>query len=225
VSSVPAWAWIATLAGVAGMLVAFVRALPDKARRPAVVILGLWVMLVGTLAVAGAFVQDPAADVVPWIGPVIVVALVLAVGGLREVGGVDPATLTAVQTYRVVGGVFVALLLVGQLPPVFALPAGLGDLAVGLAAPVIARRLRRGDRRGARTFHVLGIVDLVVAVGTGFLSAPGPFGVLAGAVTSAPLTLLPLVLVPTTLVPLSVAMHLHVLHGLNAGVPRAPARA
>jgi len=43
-------------------------------------------------------------------------------------------------------GLAVAL---GRLPAVFASSAGLGDIAVGLTAPVIARRLAQGDRSGA----------------------------------------------------------------------------
>ena len=213
---VPVWAWVVVLVGVVGLLGTFVAALPRAARPLAAVALGAWVALTGALAVGGAFVQD-----VPWIGPTIVVAVALTWLGLRRLGsGVDLVALTAGQTFRVVGGVFFVLWLVGTLPPGFALPAGLGDIAIGLAAPVIARRLRRGDLRGVRAFHVLGIVDLVVAVGTGFLSAPGPLGVLAGGpTTTAALTALPLVLIPTTLVPLSIAVHLHVLGRLPVAGP------
>jgi hypothetical protein len=224
-SSVPVWAWIVTLAGVVGMLAAAVRTLPRPARPPAVAILGLWLALTATLAADGVFSETGRdAGVVPWIGPMLLVGLLLGVAGLRSVR-VDPTALTGVQVFRVVGGLFLALMLVGLLPPAFALPAGLGDVAVGLAAPVIARRLRRGDTRGARVFHVLGIVDLVVAVSLGLLSAPGTLGLLAdGAVTTAPLALLPLVLVPTTLVPLSVAMHLHVLRDIAGAPSRAGSR-
>ena len=40
---------------------------------------------------------------------------------------------------------FIGLWLGGTLPAQFALPAGLGDIAIGLAAPAVAARLRRGD--------------------------------------------------------------------------------
>jgi hypothetical protein len=132
---VPVWVWVVVLVGVAGLLGTFVAALPRAARPLAAVALLAWVALTGALAVCGAFVQD-----VPWIGPTIVVAVALTWLGLRRLGsGVDLVALTAGQTFRVVGGVFVVLWLVGTLPPVFALPAGLGDIAIGLAAPVIAR--------------------------------------------------------------------------------------
>lgn len=84
--------------------------------------------------------------------------------------------------------------------------------SIGLSAPVIARRLRRGDTRGAIAFHALGILDLVIAITMGLLSAPGPYQVFAGPVTTA----LPLVLIPTVLVPLSIAIHLTSIRLLRA---------
>jgi hypothetical protein len=217
VSTVPLWAWLVIIVGVAGMLAGVLRALPRSSRPSAAVTLGLWLALICTLAANRVFTQDPAQPSVPWIGPVIVVALLLSIGGLRAVDDLrGTAALADAQTFRVVGVVFLALMIAGELPAVFALPAGLGDLAIGLAAPFVARRLRNGDTRGARTFHVLGIVDLVVAVAIGFLAAPGPFGVLSAGLSTAPLTVLPLVLIPTTLVPLSVAVHLHGLSRLRS---------
>ena len=59
----------------------------------------------------------------------------------------------------------------GHLPALFALPAGLGDITTGLAAPLVARRLTRGDgRRGAWWFNAFGITDLVVALTLGALT-------------------------------------------------------
>jgi hypothetical protein len=50
----------------------------------------------------------------------------------------DLALLTALQGWRVIGSIFLVLWAYGQLPAVFALPAGLGDVAVGLVAPFAA---------------------------------------------------------------------------------------
>lgn len=108
----------------------------------------------------------------------------------------------------------------GHLPPIFALPAGLGDVAVGLAAPLIARRLARGDRRGARAFHLLGLLDLVVAFTLGYLAAPGPSRLLAAIPSTEPMTLLPLALIPTVAVPVAIALHVVSLRQLRAGTHR-----
>ncbi len=48
--------------------------------------------------------------------------------------GVDIGLVTSFQAWRVAGFVFLPLLAFGHLPGLFAWPAGLGDVAVGLAA-------------------------------------------------------------------------------------------
>jgi hypothetical protein len=53
----------------------------------------------------------------------------------------------------------------------FALPAGLGDIAAGIAAPLVARRLAQGTgRRAALWFNAFGMTDLVVALTLGALT-------------------------------------------------------
>jgi len=76
------------------------------------------------------------------------------------------------HTLRIEGAVFLILMAQGRLPAVFALPAGLGDIAAGISAPFVARRLAR--RSGAIRFHLLGIADLVIALSIGFLAGLGP---------------------------------------------------
>jgi hypothetical protein len=129
----------------------------------------------------------------------------------------------AAQSFRVVGAVFLILLATGDLPAVFALPAGLGDVAVGVAAPFVARRLARDPGwSGAVAFNWLGLLDLVVAVGVGFLAAPGPLQVIDVSPSTVPLTVLPLTLIPTVGVPLAAALHLLTLNRLprRVALPR-----
>ena len=78
---------------------------------------------------------------------------------------------------------------------------------------VSAFLLRQPDFAASKTFvawNVLGILDLVVAVGTG---AFGPllFGDGVGAVTTAPMAHLPLVLIPAYFVPVFIILHLTAL--------------
>jgi hypothetical protein len=113
----------------------------------------------------------------------------------------------------------------GRLPAIFALPAGLGDIAAGLAAPLVARRLAQGTgRRRAVWFHLFGILDLVVALGIGFLAGLGPWRPLEVTPSTEALSLLPLVLVPTTAVPLAIALHLVALRRLRAAARPAEDR-
>jgi len=185
--------------------------------------LGGWLLASGLLARAGAYHQ-PSGQAAPWFGVAVagillgllaatripVLARILAAPG-------TPARLTLPHTPRVVGVTFLLVMAQGHLPAVFALPAGLGDIAAGLAAPFVARRLAHG---GGRTrgvwFNLFGILDLVVALGIGFLAGLGPWRPLEVTPSTEPLSLLPLALVPTVAVPLAIALHLVSLRRLRA---------
>jgi hypothetical protein len=111
-------------------------------------------------------------------------------------------------------------MLLGKLPAIFAVPAGLGDIAVGLATLWIVRRV--GERSPAKPlvwFTVLGIADLVSALTLGALT-----GFLQIVHVNPPATLnadLPLAIIPTVGVPLLLAMHLTSLRVLHGGSHRS----
>jgi hypothetical protein len=99
----------------------------------------------------------------------------------------------------------------GAMPGVFAIPAGTGDVAVGLFAPAIALACARGFRGSTglvRAWNLLGLTDLAVAVTTGFLSSPSPIQSLAVDNPNTLITAFPLVMIPVFLVPLAVLLHL-----------------
>ena len=126
-----------------------------------------------------------------------------ASSGFREFAlNIDLKALTVVQSWRIVGFGFLALYAYGILPASFALPAGLGDMAIGITAPLIA--LRFSDSRYRRLFllwNALGITDLVIAVSMGAASrAVHP--------STAPMAVLPLSLIPAFAVPLLTILHL-----------------
>jgi len=129
--------------------------------------------------------------------------------------------LVGVQLYRVVGVNFLVLSALGPLPGEFAIPAGWGDVAVGLAAPVVGYVLYQGYRwscLAALSWNVVGILDLVVAVATGFLSSPGPFQALALENPNMLITAFPLILIPRYAVPLSILLHLAALKHLKVAL-------
>jgi hypothetical protein len=134
----------------------------------------------------------------------------------RTVAAASVPALIGVQLYRSIGVVFVILLAQGQLPAHFALPAGWGDIAVGLSAPLVALALARGlarSRTVAAGWSVFGLLDLVVAVGmgSGYL-APFLMPELGARVPpAAAMGVFPMILVPTFAVPVSVLLHLLVL--------------
>jgi hypothetical protein len=192
----------------------------------AATVLGGWLLASGLLARAGVYHQ-PSGQAAPWFG----VAFAATLLGLLAATRIPPmpqvltapgtaARLTLPHTLRVVGVTFLLVMALGHLPAIFALPAGLGDIAAGLAAPFVAWRLTQGGgRRRAVWFHLFGILDLVVALSIGFLAGLGPWRPLAVTPSTEPLSLLPLALIPTTAVPLAIALHLVSLARLRTAAP------
>jgi hypothetical protein len=178
------------------------------------VVLGLWLAAVFLLGARGAFVRPPGAPPLPILlgatAPLLAfLAAFVASRGLRAyVLAVDLRLITAVQAWRFAGLGFLALYAQGALPGPFAWPAGLGDIAIGVTAPwvmlALIRRPGFAAGSGFRVWNWLGIADLVVAVGTGGLTA---WLAGAGEVTTAPMARLPLVLIPAYLVPVFVLLH------------------
>jgi hypothetical protein len=225
VYELPGYVWVLVLTGVIGIPAATSAALYRGAvaagvgRRGATALaataaagLGGWIVVSGLLARAGVYRQDPW-DTVPWFlvavaGALIALLLVTRIPLVSRVlaDAGTPARLALPHALRMVGVLFLIVMAQGHLPAAFALPSGLGDIAIGVAAPFVARRLARGTgRAGAVRFNVLGILDLIVAGVIGFLLLP----------STEPLTLLPLALIPTTAVPLTVALHIVSLRHLH----------
>ncbi len=127
----------------------------------------------------------------------------------------DVRTLTMLQHWRVIGFAFLPLAYHEVLPRLFAWPAGLGDLAIGLAAPfVMARLARTPEPHTSPTllgYHMLGLLDFAVAILTAGLSAGAFPALVPGGVTSAAMDVWPLNLFPSFIVPLFVILHLSVL--------------
>ena len=131
------------------------------------------------------------------------------------------------QMLRVMGGVFVLLWADGAIPWEFALPAGLGDVAVGLIAMIALNRLRTGSATAVawvRRTNIAGLADFAVALGTGFLSAPGAIQLLALDRPNDLIGLYPLVLIPVFAVPVFIGVHilsirLHLARRAEAGGP------
>jgi len=137
-------------------------------------------------------------------------------GGLQRL---DLPALIGLQTFRIVGVIFIVAWFGGTLPGGFALPAGIGDVAIGLAAPFVAAAViaRRPHHIAlARIWNVLGAADLITAVTTGVLHGRSPIGLLAGPVTTDAMARYPLSLIPTFLVPLALMLHLCTFRALAA---------
>jgi hypothetical protein len=177
-------------------------------------IVAVWGAAAALIGSAGGFAtpagQPPLALLAAVVGPLFVFAVAYwSSGSFRQfVRSGDPLFLTNLQSWRILGGMFLVLMWFGMLPAVFAVPAGWGDLAIGAAAPFVARAAAwRGLYRTGQLFilfQVLGLVDLVVAVGSG--AAVGMLGLADGASTAS-MGRLPLSLIPTYAVPLFAILH------------------
>jgi hypothetical protein len=176
------------------------------------VVLAGWALVAALLAGRGVF-RPPDLESPPPIGFALGLALVV-LGGCVLVSPslrgllTNQRQLILLNMWRLVGVVFLLLMANGQMPALWALPAGIGDVIVGALAPWIARDLETSEgQRRAIIFNLFGMADLIVAVGLGVMTSPGPAHVFRTTPTSEFATQFPLALVPTFLVPLAFVLH------------------
>jgi hypothetical protein len=117
----------------------------------------------------------------------------------------SPRAVTLVHGVRVAGLVFLALGTYKVLPQYFALSAGWGDIIIGATAPFAAFWLANPSYRRSFIFwQILGIVDLVNALGLGTLSGIiDPHGI-----STAPMAVLPMSYITTFAVPVFLILHI-----------------
>ncbi|HTR41909.1 MAG TPA: hypothetical protein VMH87_09870 [Pseudomonadales bacterium] len=181
--------------------------------------LALWLGSVIVLGSQGAFVARTDSPPLPiFFGVAIPLAVFFAAyftwGAFRAfILGADIRLVAAIQAWRWAGLGFLSLYASGILPGLFALPAGLGDMAVGVTAPWIVLKLIRqpsfAATRRFRTWNILGIFDFIVAISMGTLCS-GFFPAITrfnGNITTSPMTHLPLILIPAYMVPLFIMLH------------------
>ena len=183
----------------------------------AAAVLAAWFLTILWLAARGAFVgpsgAPPLAMMAGFSVPLAVFFALLKLSrAFRDfVFAIDLKLIVGLNAWRLGGFAFLALYAHGILPAAFALPAGLGDMAVGVVAPWMVLHLVRDPAFGAssrfRAWNWLGILDLIVAVSLG-----GSLAFLAHTeVTTAPMAQLPLVFIPAYLVPIYIMLHVSAL--------------
>ncbi len=117
--------------------------------------------------------------------------------------------LIGIQLFRVIGGVFLIEMILGNIPGIFAYPAGLGDILVALVALGVLLAYRKSERiPKAGIFLVigLGMADFLVAFFFAFTSSEGPFQLFYPAVTNN-VVLFPTGMIPLFLVPSAIFFH------------------
>ena len=216
----PAYVWAITIAGptaIAALACVVLYGGADRAglgRRRAALLAGAAAVVLGGWFVASAVIAGSGwYRSLPWLpvaaGGFLGILLALSRISLVARALAAPGTasrLVGLHTFRVTGVFFLFYLALGQLPALFALPAGLGDITAGVAASLVALRLSRGTgRRAALWFNALGMTELAVAVALGALTG---FQLLNITPSSNPISELPLALIPTADVPLLLVLHI-----------------
>jgi hypothetical protein len=228
----PSYLWAMAIAGIIAILAATCVVLYGGAIRAglgrrraallaggAAAVLGGWFTASAVIAGHGWY-HTRLGHGVPWM-PVAVVGFLGLLLALRQIPVVARALtapgmlhrLELPHSFRAVDGVaFLLIMASGHLPALFALPAGLGDIAAGIAAPLVAYRLAQGTgRRAALWFNAFGMTDLIVALTLGAVTA---YQLIHLTPSGAPISELPLAVVPTVGVPLLFAIHITSVTGL-----------
>jgi hypothetical protein len=166
-------------------------------------VLAIWAAAVTTAIVADVFAGDGASRLLLPAAQAIPIAAV-AIGYRASprfrsyLLTLDLRLVLTAQLWRVIGIAFLFALAFGQLPAGFAVPAGIGDLATGIAALAVVLALGNGSLTRGRlyAFTALGVADFLLANATGLSLEPPA------------LTAWPLAIFPTIMIPFFAVLHL-----------------
>src|SRR5215831_8189589 len=201
-----------------------IRALPGARARQSrwivgsAVVAAAWLIGVFLLGAADVFRNDVAPTRIPMaLGATLLLGylLLLSPAFRQIVAAVPQHWLIGIQTFRILGGLFLVRYFAGELPGLFALPTGIGDVAAGLLAPFVAYAWYSGKpyaRGAAIVWNLFGMADLVNAVALGALTGGG------GGI------IFPIVLVPVYGVPRAFLIHSYSLIGLLRKTSHQPQR-
>ena len=177
----------------------------------------LWFAIVTGLSLNGYFetpdgvlpIKMPIFFMIPPI--LFVLALTLSNNVARWADRIDITTLTSLQSWRVMGFTFLFLWALGELPLIFALLSGFGDVATGIYAAfatVKVSQRKAGWQVSARRVIYMGSIDFAVAVATGLLSAAGFLKLYETEVSAHLMTAYPMVMFPIFIVPAFIILHI-----------------
>jgi hypothetical protein len=185
--------------------------------------LSAWFVLVVILAATRALYYQhglgaPGLGIAVALPIVILCITVTRIKSLRDAFHRVPLwLLVGVHTVRLLGVSFVVLYAVHRLPAPFAPVAGWGDIFVGaMAAPIawLAYRQITNARAIVWIWNLIGIADLIAAVGLGVTSSPR---LIFAEPSSAIMATLPWLLIPGFLVPLLFTVHIGIFVRLVNG--------
>lgn len=174
-----------------------------------------WGAGVFTFAQAGGFQESPgqlplklmAGMLAPVLAGVLLWRLVPAIRTWTE--SWDLAVVVGLQTFRVLGILFLFFWWVGTLPAVFSWVGALGDIAVGiLAIPTMLAVARRtaGWQAKVRWLTVAGLADFAAVLGVALLSQAGRPLHFGDGSDPVAMQAMPLIMIPVFLVPIFILL-------------------
>jgi hypothetical protein len=178
---------------------------PPRGTPPGVVtylVLTSWSGVVMTAIAAGVFAGGASLRLLPAAQAIPIAAVAIGYRAWPRFRSylltLDLRLVLAAQLWRVIGIAFLFALAFDQLPAGFAVPAGIGDLATGIAALAVVLSLGNGSLTRGRlyAFTALGVADFLIANATGLSLEPPT------------LTAWPLVIFPTLMIPFFAVLHL-----------------
>ena len=197
---------------------------------PFALYLGLWYALATYFGRSGAMGQELFPGGPPTLGLFFIGAAVLSFVLSRQLpkwrivtDRIGQEYLMGFQSIRVLGVIFLVGGALGQIPWIFAIPAGLGDIWAGYMGYRAMKAVARNDpaaRRKIREANLVGIADFAIALTTGLITSETIYQLTA---FDAPNIVgqYPLVLIPAVMVPLFLTAHFLSISKLRDG--RIPA--
>ena len=187
----------------------------SSAKIPAAITITLaaWGTGVAVLALVGFFDapvgERPLAILLAVTVPIAAYGILIAFSRTFQnwIDGLDERPLILLHTFRMLGLGFVFLYFRGELPALFAFPAGLGDGIAAIGAFVIGIALFQGktvSRLRKLAWNTFGLLDFVAAIVFGIATRT----VWNGGISSAPMGEFPLAVIPGFIVPFYVIIHL-----------------
>ena len=183
---------------------------------PLALFLGVWYALATYFGRAGSMGQEVFTGGPPILGLFFIGMALLSFALTRILpkwrivtDRIGQEYLMGFQSIRVLGGIFLLGAITGQIPWIFAIPAGLGDIWAGFMGLRAMKAVASGDlsaNRKIKQANLVGIVDFAIALVTGLITSETVYQLTA---FDAPNIVgrYPLVLIPAVMVPLFLTAH------------------
>ncbi|MBT5855560.1 hypothetical protein HOH87_02875 [bacterium] len=216
------WELIALVGGLTGFIIYCLQKTSSRLALKGLGLIILWLGFTGLLATKGfflAFDSLPPRFIVAMLPPTIFLVWCIKSDRITQYfTPLSPVYFVGIQSFRVMMElILMALSSILLLPLILTYHGWNYDILIGLSAPLISYRLfaRQSVYRVARVWNKLGILQLLVIIGTALLSIPSPFQQLAFDTPTIFAAYFPFIWVPAFIVPCALFFHIVSLKQLS----------